>query len=237
MSSEADKQKLLALVQRVYDAIVELTDTLSPAEKDEKGSLQLWSAKDTLANLAFWLRHFNTQLEKSAKGEKVPTIEYFNEVNDGVLLEHMDQPFEDAWQDFKSIHAELMKKYEAFSVEELFDPQKYAWLEGHPLADRILGNSVTHLASHLSDYYAKRQKLDKAIEVQEIVTRMIKEFPSQAATATYNLACFYALNGMQAKAIACLKEAFKGRPDLIDWSKKDSDLDSLREMPEFISLF
>jgi len=237
MSSEAQKQKMLALVQQVYDAIVELTDTLSPAEKDEKGSLKLWSAKDTLANLAFWLRHFNTQLEKAAKCEKIPTIEYFNEVNDGVLLEHMDQPFEEAWQDLKAIQAELMKKYEAFSVEELFDPQKHAWLEGHALADRILGNSVTHLASHLSDYYAKRNQLDKAIKIQEIVTGAIKDFPGQAATATYNLACFYALNGMPDKAIPLIKESFQLRPDLKDWSKQDSDLESLRELPEFKTLF
>ena len=237
MNSESEKQKMLALVNTVFDHIMQLVDGLTPEEKQEKGNLKLWSAKDTLANLTFWLRHFNSQLEKSAKGEKIPTVEYFNEVNDGVLLEHMDQPFEEALQDFKAIHAELFKKYEAFSVEELFDPKKFAWLEDHPLADRILGNSVSHLASHLCDFYAKRHKLDKAVEIQEVVTGMIKEFPGQAATATYNLACFYALNGMQAKAIPYLKEAFQERPDLIDWSKQDTDLDSLREMPEYKALY
>ena len=137
MNSESEKQKMLALVNTVFDHIMQLVDGLTPEEKQEKGNLKLWSAKDTLANLTFWLRHFNSQLEKSAKGEKIPTVEYFNEVNDGVLLEHMDQPFEEALQDFKAIHAELFKKYEAFSVEELFDPKKFAWLEDHPLADQI----------------------------------------------------------------------------------------------------
>lgn len=237
MSSDADKQKMLALVETTYEGVIKMVNNLTPEERQAKGNLKLWSAKDTLAHLVFWARHFNLQLEKAEKGEKIPAVEYFDQVNDGVLLEHMDQPLEEALQEFKEIQAELVKKYEAFSVEQLFDPQKFTWLEGRSMFDRIIGNSVWHPASHLSDFYAKRQKQDLATKIQEDLTESLKEFPSWTATAEYNLACYYALNGMQMKAIACLKEAFKGRPDLIDWSKKDGDLDSLREMPEFKELY
>ena len=53
----------------------------------------------------------------------------------------------------------------------------------------------------------------------------------------YNLACVYALSGLKDKALPALKEAFALNPGLLEWSKQDSDLNSLRQEPEFLALF
>ena len=66
---------------------------------------------------------------------------------------------------------------------------------------------------------------------------MLSAFPTWKANSIYNLACFYALNGMGKEAIEKLKVAFKERPELLEWSKQDSDMDPLREMPEYQALF
>ncbi len=238
MDAISEKEKVLELVENTYADLMDLIAALSPQEKIAKGNLKQWSAKDLVTHLNFWERHFINQLEKLAEGGSIPNAgDYFNQVNDGVLYEHMDQTLEDALSEYKKIHTELHKKYDAFSAEALSDPKKFAWLEGRPMSDRILGNSVWHPQSHIADFYIKRNQLQKAIQMQEALTEKLNDFPTWAPAAAYNLACFYALNGMQDKAIPQLKKAFAQRPDLIDWSKKDNDLDSLRELPQFKTLY
>jgi hypothetical protein len=238
MDALSEKQKILNLVQNTYADLMGLIASLSPQEKKEKGNLKQWSAKDMVTHLNFWERHFINQLDKQAKGEKIPSSgDYFDQINDGVLYEHMDQPLEDALEEYEQIHAELLKRYEAFSAEDLSDPKKYAWLEEHPLSERILGNSVFHPQSHIADSYVKQGKMEIAIRLQESLAEKLQMFPTWGPTAAYNLACFYALNGMPDKAIFRLKEAFEKRPDLVEWSKVDSDLNSLRELPEYKALY
>jgi hypothetical protein len=238
MDAISEKQNILNLVQNTHADLMDLIASLSPQEKTARGNLKQWSIKDMVAHLNFWEGHFINQLDRQAKGEKIPTAgDYLDQVNDGVLYEHMDQTLKDALSEYKQIHAELLKKYENFSAEDLSDPKKFAWLEGRPMSDRILGNSVWHPQSHIADFYIKHSQLEKAIQMQEALSEKLKVFPTWGPTAAYNLACFYALNGMKDKAISHLKEAFKQRPDLMDWSKKDSDLNSLRELPQFKALY
>ena len=53
----------------------------------------------------------------------------------------------------------------------------------------------------------------------------------------YNLACCYALAGQAEKAMDALREALRLAPDLTEWSKQDTDLVSLRERPDYQSLY
>ena len=238
MDALSEKQIILDLVKNTYSDLMDLVASLSPQEKTAQGSLKLWSAKDMVAHLNFWERHFINQLDKMVKDEKIPMAgDYLDQVNDGVLYEHMDQTLKDALSEYKQIHVELLSKYEVFTAEDLSDPKKFTWLEGRPMSDRILGNSVWHPQSHIADFFVKRSMLEKATQMQESLTDKLKGFPTWGPTAAYNLACFYALNGMAEKAIPFLKKAFKQRPDLMDWSKQDSDLNSLRELPEFKALY
>lgn len=144
---------------------------------------------------------------------------------------------DEALKENEVIHEELLKIYDTFSAENLCDAKKYAWLEGRPMSDRVLGNLVWHPQSHIADFYVKRGNLDKAFTMQEALTEKLKEFPLWGATAFYNAACFYALNNIPAKAIPYLKTAFAQQPDLMEWARQDSDLDPLRELADFQELF
>jgi hypothetical protein len=238
MDAFSEKQLILDLVQATYLDLMDLVASLSPQEKTTRGNLKMWSAKDMITHLVFWEHHFINQLNKMVKGEKIPMSgDYLDQVNDGVLYEHMDQTLEDGLSEYQKIHAELLCKYKMFTTEDLSDPKKFTWLEGQSMSERILGNSVWHPLSHVADFYVKRGMLEKAIHLQETSTDKLKIFPGWGPKAIYNLACFYALNGMKEKAILNLKEAFKVKPGLLDWSKQDSDLISLRDFPEFKALY
>ena len=53
----------------------------------------------------------------------------------------------------------------------------------------------------------------------------------------YNLACYYALAGETARAIETLRDALHLHPDLLGWSKEDTDLASLRDDPNYKALY
>ncbi len=55
--------------------------------------------------------------------------------------------------------------------------------------------------------------------------------------ASLVLVCFFSLNDKADRAIELLREAFALNAGLLEWSQQDSDLDALRELPEYQALF
>ena len=126
--------------------------------------------------------------------------------------------------------------WKAKTPDDLVDTKKYAHMKGRSLLDRALGTECYHVAAHISDYYLKQGFYDKAAGLQEEYTEKLLAFPGWDANAYYNLACFYSLNGEVEKALGNLEQAFKVKPDLKDWAKKDPDIDPLRGEPEYQKL-
>ena len=54
--------------------------------------------------------------------------------------------------------------------------------------------------------------------------------PTWHGVVQYNLACQYALLGQPESAIHALRQALQLNPDLLEWSKQDPDLDSIRAL-------
>ena len=92
------------------------------------------------------------------------------------------------------------------------------------LADKERAECISMAASEL---------LEKAV-VQE---QALGTLPNDRGAALYNLACFYATTGQPDKALPLLPQALRLRPDLVEWSKQDSDLDVLRDLPAFKALY
>jgi hypothetical protein len=231
------KSEMLVVFTFVRKELDDLCDGLTPQEKTLRGSLQCWSVKDMLAHLAFWESHFNRQLEKGLAGQPVPVSgNYLNQVNDGVLLEHLDQPFEEARADEEGAYQYFLNLIEGISAEDLADVKKYPYLEGRSLLDRALGSYGYHPAAHISDHYLQAGQVEKARSLQETLTERLCQFPSWKTNSIYNLACFYSLNGWKDKAIEKLTIAFAEKPDLVDWAEQDSDMDPLRELAAYQAL-
>jgi hypothetical protein len=237
MGNEELKNEMLVLFNRIDQELEDFVSGLAPDEKAERGSIKKWSAKDTLAHLAFWGAHFNQQVENALAGEKVPNAgDYYDLVNNGVLYDHLDQPFEDAFREEVEVYQRSLQILEEIPADDLLDPDKYAFLDGRSLLDRALGTEGWHITHHISDYYAKHGQIDRAIQIQETYSEALQKFPSWRANAVYNQACFYALNGMKDQAIEKLSFAFEQRTDLIEWSEQDPDLASIREDPEYLAI-
>jgi tetratricopeptide (TPR) repeat protein len=108
-----------------------------------------------------------------------------------------------------------------------------------PLWQNVAFTGGYHPMHHLADIYLERGDFQSAQAVQERVAEGLAALDDSDAwqgPRQYNLACFYALHDKPERALALLKIAFKRAPNLMEWSKQDSDLDSLRELPEFQAL-
>lgn len=61
---------------------------------------------------------------------------------------------------------------------------------------------------------------------------VVARHPENGA-ALYDLACFEALAGRGDAAVAHLREAIEHEPRALEWARGDSDLDSVRDRPDF----
>lgn len=234
MDHQELKEAMLDLFKGMRQELDTLIGELTEDKKNARGSMQAWSAKDMLAHLAFWGSHFNLQVEKALAGEHVPAAgDYYEILNDGVLLRNMDRPFEEVRREEEDAYKKTISLLESFSADELADTEKFEFLNKRCLLDSALGTACWHVLAHIGDYYVHQGQLKRAEALHLATTEKLKAFPGWKANATYNLACFYAQNGMKAKALENLESAFKERPELKDWAQKDTDLKPVWEEAQF----
>jgi len=69
----------------------------------------------------------------------------------------------------------------------------------------------------------------------EIVSEGLTHWPDHP-TMLYQLSCYYALAGEGDEAIAFLERAAAQSPDVVEWARGDSDLDSIRGRARFTDL-
>jgi tetratricopeptide (TPR) repeat protein len=127
------------------------------------------------------------------------------------------------------------------SEAELMSTETLPRQEGRPLWRRIAGSGYMHvMAMHLIPIYIERGEKEYATELQEEAAKLAVELVEDKdwhGVVRYNLACHYALIGETERAIEGLKQAFELNPSLVEWSKQDSDLTSIREEPGYLALY
>ena len=96
-----------------------------------------------------------------------------------------------------------------------------------------------HPCMHFTGVSIKRGDLASAKALQEALVSDISKLDngSGRGAAIYSMACAFALAGQPDDAISLLAESLKLDSTLTDLSKRDSDLDSLREMPAYKALY
>jgi len=234
MENARIKEEMLDLFMSLRKELAEVLENLNEPQKKECGSLQRWGVKDMLTHLAFWGDHFNRQVEAARAGKPVPEAgDYYEIINDGVLLRNKEKTFEEARKEEEKVFAKSLELLESEDPDALVDKEKYTHMKGRSLLDRALGTECYHVAAHISDYFLKQGFYEKAAGLQEEYTKKLLAFPGWDANAYYNLACFYSLNGKVEKALGNLEQAFKVKPDLKEWAKKDPDIDPLRQEPDY----
>lgn len=242
MENAPVKSHLVELLRRARQDELLLFSSLSTEERAASGTLEQWSAKDLAAHIAFWEERLTQRLAGRARGES------FSELTDGEVDQVNAEAFEKSrhldWDqvqaEAKRVFDQLLAMVSGFTEQELTDPSPVGWYRNRSLLASIMGNSYTHPQTHVAWVHLHRGDLQRAREIHEALAQAQIDMdgsPASRALALYNLACFYALSGEPVKAIDLLSQALPLRADLVDWSKQDPDLDSLRELPEYRALY
>jgi tetratricopeptide (TPR) repeat protein len=231
------KTQLVQLLDLNRSFRQQLTADLDSAERTAGGNWEDWSVKDELAHVIAWQLNSLARIAAQLHGDPAPDFSDFQAINRAIYDTNRDRTLAEITAEGDRAHADYVQLIETLSDDDLIQPARFSDQEARSLAAQILGNGFEHPMVHYADYYRRRGDLAKAMQIYETGVAAVADWPEQYGTARYNLACFYALNGESDSAVSELREALRLRPDLVEWSKQDSDLASLRVMPAFQALY
>jgi len=235
------KPKLLAALTRAQADFQAFVAGLSADERAAIGEETRWSAKDNIAHMAFWIGKTNEVFAAVRRGEEPPASEdIFQPINERVFAEWRSRPWDEILSAAQTAYAQLIADVEEASEGDLTDTKRFPSRQGQPLSSSALGSGIGHPAEHYAQYYLEHGAPERAIAVQERVVAVTRDIfgPSEAlGDAYYNLGCYYARHGQPDAAIDMVRQSFPLHPWLVGWSRQDTDLDSLRDLPAFQALY
>ncbi len=243
MNDNPMKPRILELLRFAHQEEQELMGTLSEAERSAEGTADHWSAKDILVNIMLWKELQTQKLAMAVRGETPAEwrdMQVINAINDRAREKYRDVPFQDVQQEAERLFATFIAQVEGMSEEELSDPNRYEWANSEALWEETLGNGLWHPFSQMVALSMQRGDRETVELLQEKLLKAMRSAdlpPGTIGVMLYNQACFYVTNGWPEKALALLPEALRIRPTLVEWSKHDSDLDSLRSDARFQALY
>jgi hypothetical protein len=143
------------LLRRIREARAALEETLLPLDEAQMVAPLLddgSSAKDTMAHISEWEQLMVRWIEESLRGETpqrpVEADDWVDELNAQLYAENKDKPLDAVQRIFSASYEQVLPAVEALSTEELFDPDHFAWREGHPLWHLVGGNTFWHYDEH-----------------------------------------------------------------------------------------
>lgn len=234
------KTRLIALLETFHEKQTQIWEQMDDEQRNRIGTVEEWAPKDHLAHATFWTERLMVQLKIAAGDVSLEELDAYKKTN--------EETFEDfkalSWSKIRnwceSIQDQLMTGLQTLSAEDLGDPVRFEWTNNRPLWWGVVFTAVYHNLQHACDILRLCGLSDQIITLQEPFASLMEAMEDTdewRGTTKYNLACYYALDGNADAAITTLGQALDLNPSLIQWSKEDSDLDSLRELSNFQALY
>ena len=234
------KTKLLDLLKRGHDEERAYVSSLGKEERSAVGAPDQWSAKDVVAHNAIWKQREAHGFSAARRGENPPKYDDFDLANAEIFEAYRTSSWAEVLELSDRAQAELVEQTQELSDEDLVDPQKSPWQDERPPWRRIAGSGYIHPLMHLAYLYVERGDSEFATQMLEAAVQLLTgldDSPEWCGLTIYNLACHYALSGHRERAIGKLREALQLNPALTDWSQEDPDFASIREDPNYQSLY
>ncbi len=237
------KTRFADLLHHMRDVQLTFADHLTDEERAAVGTEEHWSAKDTLFHNMVWADHHLAHLQAFERDGVWPEREDggdFDKSNREIFEKYQAHTWNDVHAMIRDAYARADTYLEHTSDEDL---QTLIESEGQQRArwTLIAGNHVTHPMIHLWEYLHRHNHDDVLTELfgESFADRLLAvgDDPAWRGPVLYNLACIHALSGQTQQAIEKLKEGLQLAPNLIEWSKEDSDLDALRDEPAYQALY
>ena len=230
------KKKLIRALKRGRDAEQEFIQSLSDENRSEAGKADAWAAKDECAHMAVWQQRRAISYMAWGRGEAMLAFDDYNRINAEDFESNRGLPWSDVQVSLEQGSGMMIDCAQALTEEQLrANPD-----EGPPMWVRIIGVGFTHSIMHITDYLFRHDEVEKASALWEEAVGLLVDLDQDnnwQGTCRYNLACSYARSGQAERAVETLREALRLNPGLVEWSKSDSDFNSIRERPDYQALY
>jgi hypothetical protein len=233
------KSKLLDLLRMAYEEETNFNATLNDEERSFSGSADNWAIKDVVVHNTVWKVIMSERFIASMSGSDPLTYDDLDAENEKIYQRHREDSWESVVTFQEGAYRQLVEQVELAGEHDLVDPDRFAWLKGNSLLKRTFHNGYFHPLYHLALFSIERGEGERGSQIMDDVTRnslTLDESAPWQGQALYNLACFYALSGEKDKSLENLSQAFSLRPDMVEYSKEDADLESLWDEPGFLAL-
>ena len=234
------RPKLIELLERTQYEEEAFVAQLTAQERERVGKVDDWSAKDLIAHLAGWKLRMADQMAALSRGENKRDVEDIDAENALIWSEYCDRSWEEVVQASSLGHRRLIDGLQAMLSNDLHEADRFESQKGQPLWRSVASNGCTHPMMHLAEAHMKRGQAARAKAMMESLSEglaQLDESPRWVGVVRYNLACYLALAGEKNTAIEILGEALRLHPGLIEWSRQDTDLTSLRGLPGYERLY
>ena len=234
------REKITRVVELGTSEIERFAAVLTDEERSAVGTPDDWAIRDIYAHMVEWLhRMVDSIIIIRAGGPSPIRDEDENILNREIYFEYQSRTWEDMLRTLGDSRQGLLALLNELSPEELDDRERFPFFPGRPLWQSIVSDSYIHPLAHINPIYIQRGDIDYANQMSEAEARNVAELddsPRWKALSYYNLACHYALIGDREHALENLQPSFELRPDLVPWSRQDSDLVSLHEDEGYLAL-
>lgn len=222
-----------------------LIAALSVEEQSAVGDPDRWSLKDHLAHLNFWRQDALEHMSAAEHAEEVPGHPYPDEkvqqLNAQTFAEHRLTPWDAIVAESERLYSAAADQIDRLSPSQLTAAHIGLGGEERMLFEVMLGSFYLHPADHYAQLYRERGDIGRAdrqrVASVETVGDLFGVSSEVYGNELYNLGCYWALTGRPERAIDAVGRAFTLNPVLVAWSRQDSDLDSLRDVPAFQALY
>jgi tetratricopeptide (TPR) repeat protein len=234
------KTLLLDLLRQAHETEMEFVDALSDGQRARTGTLEDWSAKDTISHVAAWKGRMADNLLAVSEGRPPTGTGDLDRENALFFEAYRDETWEEVLSVADGAFQRILAQVEALGEQELVSRETFHWQGERPLWRLIVGNGYIHPIAHLAEFHRNQGNREQAAQmIGEMASSMagLDDDLAWQGAVKYNLACHYSLLGSTAEAIRELQEALAQNPGLTDWSKQDPDLDAIRGEPAYQAIY
>ncbi|HEX2194248.1 MAG TPA: hypothetical protein VHK63_04730 [Candidatus Limnocylindria bacterium] len=218
---------LVATLEAARRAERDVFGALDPAVRDAPLREGDWSPKDHQAHLSAWKARHADRFAAARTGTELPEWEDETDVvNARLHATRVEWSWDDVAREADDVSQRLADEIRATDPELI--------LAGEHLLSGTFGNGAYHAQEHFGWLLDARIGVDeeRVSSFVDEVERTVRDssLPDRERGAgIYNTACFHALRGRTDRARPLLREAFRIRPDLVEWARQDDDLLALSD--------
>ena len=232
------KDRLLEVLEKSRETELEFIANLTEEARNFAGTWEKWSAKDNVVHANYWADFRARRIDAFLQGEDLEPVSHYEQTNAEVYERFASTTWDEVEAFAKDAHSKMIAVVQSMDDEALNGPSVET--DEQKMWEAIVGNAYTHKLSHYSEFYQEGGRVDEASRLWSDWAETVSPLdpgPEWQGGVHYNAACSLALAGDTEGALTELQKGLELRPSLKTWSRRDSDLESLHDLPEYKELF